>query len=177
MRSCASTRTQSRSRLSRSRPWGPSFALSLRSTSSYQERIHHDYVGTHPCNRSYQMLTPVDVHQLDRTRNACKIHPQDGIRLDELAGSLGPEGGARLRTELYELCHAEKMEAERRRIAAVPRRPPDAPPMQRGSKSRGGKRKALAVIDRALLRRHTLKRNLKRTLKRTDIDITITILI
>ena len=31
---------------------------------SYQERIHHDYVGTHPCNRSYQMLTPVDVHQL-----------------------------------------------------------------------------------------------------------------
>ena len=21
---------------------------------SYQERIHHDYVGTHPCNRSYR---------------------------------------------------------------------------------------------------------------------------
>ena len=31
---------------------------------SYQERIHHDFVGTHPCNRSYQMLTPVDVHDL-----------------------------------------------------------------------------------------------------------------
>ena len=46
---------------------------------------------------------------------ACEIHPQDGIRLDELAGSLDPEGGARLRAELYELCHAEKMEAERRR--------------------------------------------------------------
>ena len=47
---------------------------------SYQERIHHDYVGTHPCNRSYQMLTPVDVHQLLHTIT-CKGWSQEETAL------------------------------------------------------------------------------------------------
>ena len=114
----------------------------------------HVYKCRHACmHANLSRMRACESHHANYMHASCKLHASCKVRLDEIISELTPADGVRLRDELYLLVHTAKMEAERRRIASVPRRPPDMPPMQRGSKSRGGKRKALAVLDGALMAR------------------------